>query len=170
MVATRIEHEFNCSQETFWDKVFFDPEYNRRLFFEELGFPGYRVLEYEETPEQIRRVQEISPKVVGVPAPIAAVIGEGFSYLERGVFTRATHRFEIQVIPSKFSSKIQFGGVYYTEPMGDHHCRRVFEFSVTCKIIGVGGILERQIVADTTRNYALTAVFTNRFVTEFGLR
>ncbi len=169
MVLTRVEHEFNCSQETFWNQVFFDPEYNRRLFFEELGFPGYRVLEFEETPERVQRVQEITPKLVGVPGPIAAVIGDGFSYLERGVFTRATHRFEIQVTPSKFASKIQFEGVYYTEPMGAHRCRRIFEFTVSCRILGVGGILERQIVADTTRNYALTAVFTNRFVAELGL-
>jgi hypothetical protein len=169
MAQARIEQEFSCSEETFWGKVFFDPEYNRRLFFEELGFPGYRVLEYEETPERILRVQEISPKVSGVPRPIAALIGEGFSYLERGVFTRATHRFEIHVTPSKLSSKIQFDGVYYTEPTGPHRCRRVFDCTVVCKILGVGGLLEKQILGDTERDYARSAVFTNRWVAELGL-
>jgi hypothetical protein len=169
MVAARIEHELRCCEETFWGKVFFDPAYNRRLFLEELAFPSYRVVEYEETPERIVRVQEISPKVVGVPAPIAALVGDGFSYLERGVFTRATRRFELVATPNRLSSKIRFEGVYYTEPLGDHRCRRVFDCSVVCKIFGVGSLLEKQILSDTRRDYATSAEFTNRFLAEQGL-
>jgi hypothetical protein len=169
MAAIRIEHEFCCSEENFWSKVFFDPEYNRRLFFEELGFPSYRVVEYEETAERILRVQEITPKVARVPGPIAALIGDGFSYLERGVFTRATRRFDIHVTPSKLSSKIHFEGVYYTEPTAPHRCRRTFDCTVVCKIFGVGGLLEKEILGDTQRDYTASAVFTNRFVAELGL-
>ncbi len=169
MAQSRMEQEFHCSEATFWDRVFFDPEYNRRLFFEELGFPGYRVVEYQETPERIVRVQEITPKVAGVPGPIAALIGDGFSYLERGVFTRATHRFEVHVTPSKLSSKIQFEGVYYTEPVGPHRCRRIFDCTVVCRIFGVGRLLETQILGDTARDYARSAEFTNRYVAELGL-
>jgi len=97
----RIEHRFSCSQETFWAQVFFDPEYNRRLFLEEVGCPRYRLIELEETEQEIVRVQEITPRVAGVPAPIQALVGEGLSYLERDVFTRATRRMQISVTPNR---------------------------------------------------------------------
>jgi len=31
MAEIRVAHVFKCSEETFWTKVFFDDEYNRRL-------------------------------------------------------------------------------------------------------------------------------------------
>src|SRR5262245_16286338 len=34
MADTRIEHVYNCSEDTFWNKVFLDDDYNQRLFKE----------------------------------------------------------------------------------------------------------------------------------------
>ena len=33
-----VEHRLNCSEETFWSKVFFDLDYNRRLSIDCLNF------------------------------------------------------------------------------------------------------------------------------------
>jgi len=166
MAEIRIEHRFSCSQETFWAQVFFDPEYNRRLFLEEVGCPRYRLIELEETEQEIVRVQEITPRVAGVPAPIQALVGEGLSYLERDVFTRATRRMQISVTPNRLSSKLDIGGLFYTQPEGERRCRRVFEFRVVCRLLGLGGLLERQILNDTRRDYDLAAAFTERYLVE----
>jgi hypothetical protein len=166
MVETRIEHQFSCSEATFWGKVFFDPEYNRRLFLEELKCPHYRLLELEETDQTVIRVHEISPRVAGVPGPVLSLIGDGFSYLERDVFTRSTRRMQLVVTPSKLSSRLDIGGVYHTVEEGPHRCRRVFECHVVCKILGLGGLLEKQIVSDMHRDYELTAQFTERYLAE----
>src|SRR5688500_17961642 len=48
MAEARIEHVFNCSEETFWTKLFFDQEYNRRLFTEELAFPVWKEVSKED--------------------------------------------------------------------------------------------------------------------------
>jgi len=32
MASTRIEHEFDCTEATFWQMTFFDQEFNRRLY------------------------------------------------------------------------------------------------------------------------------------------
>jgi hypothetical protein len=166
MTETRFEHQFSCSEATFWGKVFFDPEYNRRLFLEELKCPDYRLLELEETDEQIVRVHQISPRVAGVPGPISSLIGAGFSYVERDVFTRQSRRMNLVVTPSRLSSKLDIRGVYYTVAEGLHRCRRVFECQVVCKLPGVGGLLEKQIVSDMHRDYELTATFTERYLAE----
>ena len=49
MADARIEHIFNCSEDTFWNKLFLDEEYNRRLFKEALEFPVWK-----EAPRQER--------------------------------------------------------------------------------------------------------------------
>lgn len=42
MATLEVEHTFNCSEATFWDQIFLDPEYNERLFKTELKFPVRR--------------------------------------------------------------------------------------------------------------------------------
>ena len=39
----RIVHTYEVSEDTFWDRLFLDEEYNRRLYVEALRFHSYRV-------------------------------------------------------------------------------------------------------------------------------
>src|SRR5439155_9970223 len=91
MAEMRVEHVFNCSEETFWTKVFFDDEYNRRLFVETLRFPVWRVLKSEDQGDEVRRTIEASPPIGDLPGALKAVIGDNAGYEERGVFNKKTH-------------------------------------------------------------------------------
>jgi hypothetical protein len=44
MASTRIEHDFDCTEATFWRVTFFDPEFSRRLYLE-TEVPRLEVLE-----------------------------------------------------------------------------------------------------------------------------
>ena len=42
--------------------------------------------------------------------------------------------------------------------------------SVSAKIFGVGGLLEKKMIADLEKSYEKSATFTNAFVAEKGIR
>ncbi len=95
------KHVFKCSEQTFWTKVFFDDDYNRRLFQEILKFPVWRVAKTEERGDEVLRTIVASPPVGDLPSALKAVVGDNAGYEERGVFNKKTHRYQVQVVPNR---------------------------------------------------------------------
>ena len=169
MAEIRVEHVFKCSEETFWTKIFFDDEYNRRLFREILKFPVWRVAKVEEQGDEVRRTIEASPPVGDLPGPLKAIVGDNAGYVERGVFDKKTRRYRVQVVPNRMSDKISVAVEMWTEAMGDAQCKRIARATATAKIFGVGGLLEKKMLSDLERSYEKSAAFTNTYVVEKGL-
>ena len=169
MAEIRVEHVFNCSEETFWTKVFFDDDYNQRLFRQTLKFPVWRVLKSEDRADEVLRTIEASPPIGDLPGPLKAVIGDSAGYEERGVFNKKTRRYQVQVVPNRMSDKVSVNVEMWTEPMGDTKCKRFARATATAKIFGVGGMLEKKLLGDLERSYEKSAAFTNAFVSEKGL-
>ncbi|HEY5375478.1 MAG TPA: DUF2505 family protein [Polyangiaceae bacterium] len=169
MAEIRVEHVFKCSEETFWTKVFFDDEYNRRLFKEILKFPVWRVAKSEEHGDEVHRTIEASPPIGDLPGALKAVVGDNAGYEERGVFNKKTRRYRVQVVPNRMSDKISVVVEMWTEPAGDNQCKRFAKATATAKIFGVGGMLEKKMLSDLERSYEKSASFTNTFVAEKGL-
>ncbi len=169
MAEMRAEHVYNCSEETFWTKVFFDDEYNRRFFLEILKFPVWRVAKTEERGDEVLRTIEASPPIGDLPGPLKAVIGDNAGYEERGVFNKATRRYKVQVVPNRMADKISVAVEMWTEPMGDAKCKRFARATATAKIFGIGGMLEKKLLSDLERSYEKSASFTNTYVAEKGL-
>jgi hypothetical protein len=96
------------------------------------------------------------------------VVGDGAGYEERGVYERATHRYEAKVTPNRMADRVTVTLTMTTEKLGDGRCRRLVNGSVTAKIFMVGALLEQKMIADLTKSYDKSAVFTNRFLAEKG--
>ena len=169
MAEIRVEHVFKCSEETFWTKVFFDDEYNRRLFKEVLKFPVWRVSKSEERGDEVLRTIEASPPIGDLPGALKAAVGDNAGYEERGVFDKEARRYRVQVIPNRMSDKISVNVEMWTESLGEGQCKRFARATATAKIFGVGGILEKKLLSDLERSYEKSAAFTNTFVSEKGL-
>jgi hypothetical protein len=56
-----------------------------------------------------------------------------------------------------------------TKPDGENRCRRRARAEVVAKIFGVGGILEKRLLADLEKSYQKSADFTNRYIAEKSL-
>lgn len=168
MERIRVEHTFNCTEDTYWTKVFFDDEYNRRLFLDALSFEKFSVASLTDTATGKRRVVDAVPKLDDLPGPLKKVIGDGIGYRETGEFDAARKRVKTTVVTSKLSDKIQIEGELWTEALGDR-CKRVFECRVTAKIFGIGGMIEKRVCQDMEQSYATAAKFTNEFIAEKGL-
>ncbi len=169
MADVRIEHIYNCNADTFWDKIIFDDEYNRRLFKEALEFPHYEVTKSEDGEKELRRTVNVVPKLGPMPGPVKKLIGDGLGYEEEGVFDKAARRYKIKITPNKLADKMKIEGVLYVEPKGEGKVNRIFECSVNVKIFGIGGLVEKQIIGDMQNSYAKGAEFTNKYLAEKGL-
>ncbi len=165
----RIVHTYNVDEDTFWQKLFFDEEYNRRLYLEALKFHDWKVEKHEDRDNEVHRDINVSPRLGDLPGPMKKVLGDNIRYTESGVFDKARRRYKITIIPSALADKLKVGGELYTEPAGDKQCRRVFEGTVDVKIFGIGSMMEKRLVADLEKSYGAGAKFTNKYIEEEGL-
>ncbi|MGC4093600.1 MAG: DUF2505 family protein [Polyangiaceae bacterium] len=166
MPEFRVEHTFNCSEQTFWTQVFFDQDYNRRLFLERLKFAGWKETKHEEQNGKVVRVVEAIPPIGDLPSALKSVVGEGAGYEERGTLDRASNRYTADVTPNKLADKITIRIELSTVADGPNRCKRIAKGSVTVKIFGVGGLLEKKMIGDLEKSYSKSADFTNEFVSE----
>ena len=168
MPSFRVESVFECSELTFWEKVFFDAEYNRRLFYDELHFSEWRELERKDEGERVRRWVKASPPMGDLPGALKTAIGDGAGYEERGVYDRATRRYSANVQPNRFGDKVTVELAFRTEHIDERRCRRIVDGTVVARVFLIGGMLEQRLVDDLRRSYEKSATFTNRFVAEKG--
>lgn len=166
MADLRVEHVFHCSEDTFWNKLFLDDEYNRRMFLDHLRFSVWKVLSQDEQGSQVRRVIQAAPPLGDVPDLLRPVIGSSVEYQEHGTLDREAQRYQVRVVPGRLSDKVRIELEMTTRPEGPDRCRRMVRGEVRAKIFGVGGLLEKKLVSDLTRSYEKSAAFTNQFLAE----
>lgn len=164
-----FDHIFECDPDTYWDKIFFDEEYNQKLFLEELKFEFWKQEIVERTDAVVRRVMHMRPPVGDVPATVRKVLGDRFGYKEHGTFDRVSRRYHIKVEPSASPEKTNIFGELWLEKVAERRVRRVAKIFIEVRIVFIGGIIEDRILADTARSYNRTAGFTNTWIRERGL-
>ncbi len=170
MADARIEHVFECSAATFWEKVVFKEDFNRRMFLEHLHFPAWRVTSEQDRPEALIRTIEVTPAVGDLPGALKALVGDGIGYREEGRFDKAQKKYTVRAIPNKMADKVMILGEMTATDLGPGRCRRTFTVKVEAKIFAVGSVLEKRLIADMEASYAAGAVFTARYLEENGLR
>lgn len=164
MTHVRIAHRFDCDERTFWDRIFFDEAFNRDMYLQHLQFQNWQVLEQRETETTIARTVTVTPKVGDLPGAIKSLIGENLSYREIGTFDKQTRRYKLNVVPNVLADKVSVLGETWVEPIGAAQCNRVFEAEVNVKVFGVGGIIEKRLIADLQLSYNAGAVFTAEYL------
>jgi hypothetical protein len=161
-----LRHAIKCDAETFWEKVFFDPDFNQKLFREGLEFVVYEQLELRDEPtERVRRVRT-QPKG-DAPLPVRKLLGDPVS-IEEGRFDKATQQWSFRIIPHKLADKITIAGDVRLEPTATG-VDRVTSVRIDVSIFGVGGIFESFIEKQIRDNYEKSAGFMNRYLAANGL-
>ena len=169
MPEITLRHEIECSEETYWQKCFFDEEYNRRLFLDVLKFPGFTLLEQKNDAGTKTKKCKIDPPLVGIPSAAKKVIGDRLSYVEEGSLDEKSGRYTFKVTPSAMAEKTSVTGELYAEKLGENRIARVAKIKVEVKVFMLGGMVEEKIIGDLKNSYDVAASFTNDFVKEKGL-
>lgn len=157
-----VTHEINSNVETFW-KVFFDKDFNTKLYLEHLGFPEFKVLDQQETDNDLVRKVVGMPKM-DVPGPVAKLLGSNFRYTEEGKFDKKSGVWRWKMIPSVQADKLRNEGTLRIEPIGDAKVRRIAEIVVEAKIFGVGGLIESSSEKQLRDGWDKSAVYMNQWL------
>jgi hypothetical protein len=169
MKERRIEHTYSCSAEVFWNQIFLDDEYNRKLFIEELHFDSWRVVRSEERGSEVHRVIEAVPRLGDLPGPLKKLLSNGLGYEERGVLDRTAQRYRLEVTPRSLASKMTVQGELFTTPIDERSCRRIYVARVEARVFGLAGLIEDRLLDDIEKSYTKSAVFTNRWIADHKL-
>lgn len=161
-----IADEFETTPQRYWE-VFFDEEYNRRLF-EALKI-GREVLEDRREGEgdalEIRRKLRLTPQRE-VPAALQRFVKGAIAYVEDNHFRARTNAMEVVTTPSMLADSIVTRGTYRLEVAGPRRVRRIWDGEVSVKIPLVGGKAEKMLVDEVTASYKATTDFTRRWLAE----
>jgi len=160
----KVTHEFDCTEDTFWEKVMFSDAFNHALYIETLKFPGWKVLEQKDDGQKITRKVKIDPPVTGMPGPVQKALGDKFSYVEEGTYDRATRKYTFKATPSTMADKTTIKGVLWTEPKGDAKIARHADIQVEVKVFMIGKMIEEKAITDMRNSYETGAKFTNEYV------
>ncbi len=161
----RVEHTIDLPADRFFDDIYFNEDFNSRLFAE-LNFKERSVLEQVDRGESIlRRVRQVPLR--DLPEPFKAALGgASLGYEEQTLFHKASQRADIVVIPTIKPDKLKITGTFWVEPDGPDRCSRLFDVTVKLSIFGVGPIVEKLILADIAKSHDVSAEFTNRYIRE----
>lgn len=160
---------FNTDIETYWSKIFFDPDYNRALYVDTLGFKQWEIKELTgEYPGVRTRKQFLEPKS-DAPAVVTKLVGGSITYQEEGRFDPTTSIWTYQIGLSKMADKVRIGGKFWVESRGEKRIERICDVDITVSIPLVGGTVEKFIEAETRASYEKTTAFTNNWIAAKGL-
>jgi hypothetical protein len=166
MLTARIQHDFDCDDDTLWQMCLFNDDYSRRLYIETLHFPVWRLKEQRVTDETLVRTVEIQPTLGDLSGPIRSVVGDKFAYVEHGTFDRKAKRYKFRIVPNVLPDKTDISGDMYTERLGDNRVRRVINTRVEVKVFAVGRMIEQRTIDDTKASHERIAAFTRTYLAE----
>lgn len=161
MAERRIEHIYNCSETLFWEKVFLDTDYNRKLYVDHFGFESWELVKNEPQGAAFARTVQAVPAVPDLPGPLKRLARDGVGYTEHGIYSPEERCYRLTVTPQSLANKLDIRGELRTEVLGDNQCRRIYRGTVVAKIFGVGGLLETRILDDIEKSYRQSAEYTN---------
>jgi hypothetical protein len=161
MTTFKISHEINCNEAKFWE-LFFDKEFNQKLYKVGLEFPEYENVEQTETDSEIKRTARGRPKLKNIPGPVAKLLGDKFGYTEHGSMKKSEKVWRWKLTPTTLAEKIKQEGSLKIEPIGDDKVRRVVEMLIEAKVFGLGGILESTAEKSLREGWEDSAKYMNK--------
>jgi hypothetical protein len=169
MVDLRFAHEFDCSDETFWTRLFLDDRFNEWLYKDRLGFSEWKVVERQDTEHGVRRVVDVAPPVGDLPGPLQKLIGGNVRYREHDEYDAVRRLCRVDVVPGTLADKVTVRGEIACLKLGEARCRRIFAGQVEARIFGVGALLEKRIASELERSYEAGARFMSDYIRDNGL-
>lgn len=160
----KIQDVIQCSEARYWE-LFFQEAWHRRMILEGLGFGAVNVTSFTETPDEIRRDLQMTPKL-HLPDAVNRALGSSMAIVESGRFARATRTWTFRHKVSVMTEKLDISGSVQTETDSNGHCRRNGQVNFEARIFGLGSLIERAAEGNTRRGFQDAANWTNRWLAE----
>ncbi|MBI5508530.1 MAG: DUF2505 family protein [Deltaproteobacteria bacterium] len=157
----RAEHSFRGISLADYEQLYFNEDFNAALC---KAVKLARALEKRDLKDgKLSRVVRVGPDRE-IPPPVAKLLGASrIEYTEHLTYTFRSYNGVWHTVSSVFTDKIDSRGTFGFSAVKDG-VTRVVEGDIKVKVFGIGGVIERFIVADVERSYKDAAQFTQRFI------
>jgi hypothetical protein len=161
----RIEHVFAGIDLASYEQLYFDEPFNIGMC--QATKLGRDVVKRDSTAKHLSRVVRVTPER-DIPAPVAKVLGGSrIEYVENIEYDWGSNRGTWRTDSSILSDKIACGGTLGFEARSNGVLRWL-EGEIKVKIFGIGGIVERFVVADIEKSYEQATAFMRKWIVEKG--
>jgi hypothetical protein len=168
-MQTQHKQHFLVSEASYWRDICLSLDYQERLYCEGLGCSRMDVLENSGDMAVGMKRRLRFEKPIEAPAPVRKLFGDSVIIQEESEFDANTQRWSFNMIPPLFADRIEIRGVVSLEPVHDG-IQQVSANTVSCRIFGVGGIIEHFVAKSAHEGNHQKAEFTRRYIREKGLR
>jgi hypothetical protein len=165
----RNRQHFELSATTYWKELCLSLAYQERLYKEALHCTRMEVLEDAGSYETgvTRRLRFIKP--INAPAAITKVVGSEVHIDQHSVFDPRSQRWTYRLVPSVMGDRIDIRGVMHIEQAGTG-IEQITVNTLSCRMFGLGAIIEPFIARSTEEGHTDAAAFTRRYIAEHRLR
>jgi hypothetical protein len=161
--------EFPVGEETYWRELCLSLAYQERLYREALGCIGMEVQMHEGNYEQGMRRRLRFHKPIDAPAAVTKVFGSTVTMTEESSFDARERVWTYRMIPSVMADRLEIRGSIRLAP-GPQGVTQLSHNSVSCRLFGIGGIVEHFVGKSTVEGNEDKRRFTERYIAELGLR
>jgi hypothetical protein len=161
-------HTFPVSARTFWYDIYFNKEYNEKLYVERIHAKSYELLEFTDTDTEIRRMARVVPEQKA-PSVIKKLMRDEFSYTEKGTFKKKEEIYRFTIIPSVKPEKISVSGFVSLKPEGSNITRTI-DLDLKADIFAIGGQIEKFVGDQIKKGYDESYSFTLTWIRDRGLK
>lgn len=156
-----VTHVFRGITLEEYEQLYFDEAFNEALC--STVKLSRQVIKIDRTDTGIHREVKVGPDRE-IPKPVAKVLkADRIEYTEHLDYKWGAFKGTWETIPTIMPTKVSTSGTFRFEASGDG-VRRVVDGDISVKILGVGGVVEKFIVADIERSYDDAARFTQRWI------
>lgn len=159
MIEVRESHVIELDEARFW-ALYADPDFQRRLLVEGLGYGAPKLLEVADIDGGRRWRVEVVPKVE-LPAAVARLVGGSMAYVETASVWPAKRRMAFTHVTRALGERLALSGEFSTRPQGDGRVVREAVFTVKARIPALGGRVERSTAETIRSTLASTARWLN---------
>jgi hypothetical protein len=168
-IETKHAQRFPVATETYWRDLCLSLEYQERLYCEALGCTRMDVVEHRGNLETGITRKLRFEKPLEAPSAIRKVFGDAITLQEESVFDAAKQTWSFKMIPAVLGDRVDIRGIVTVRPTEDG-VEQLSISTVSCKLFGVGSIVEHFVAKSTHEGNADKAGFTRRYIEEKGLR
>lgn len=156
---------FAVREETYWRELCLSLSYQERLYREALGCVDMEILEHRGDYEtgMSRRLRFHKP--IDAPAAITKIFGATVTIDEVSTFDAKKREWVYRMVPAMLSDYIDIRGVVTIEP-GPSGVTQLSTNTVTCRIFGLGTIIEHFVGKSTIEGHEDKSRFTQRYIDE----
>lgn len=161
MAQFQVRHMFKNISRDEYESLYFDEAFNEALC--EAVNLAREVRSIDRTPERIARVIAVGPDRE-IPKPVQKIVGAArLDYEEHLAYEFGTFKGTWETIPSVMAKKVNTKGTFaFEEATGG--VERIVQGTIEVKVLGIGKVVEKFIIADVEKSYEDAARFTQQWI------